>query len=62
MTDQHKTSEQELDDARRSLERVAENFGDSKNYTWCWDETRMHLIVSNATGDAVATLHLERVQ
>lgn len=50
----------ELEDIRRRLEEVAEDFGNDSE--WGWDRTRMHLTISDPKGNPIATLHVERYQ
>lgn len=48
----------ELEDIRRRLEEVAEDFGNDSE--WGWDRTRMHLTISDPKGNPIATLHVEQ--
>lgn len=54
-------SEDEINDLRKRLEAVADNWG-SDDFGWHWDATQMHLTITNPKGDPVATLHIERTQ
>ena len=47
-----------IDEVRDALEDVAKEFGDGI-YPWQWDETKMHLTISDSEGNPIATLHVE---
>lgn len=52
----------QLDEIRQHFEAVADTLSNDKPYTWCWDDTRMHLTITNAADEPVATLHVAQTQ
>ena len=47
---------------RAQLQKVADKFCEDGTCDWRWDETHMHLTISDNDGKPIATLHVEPPQ